>query len=80
VESNMMILACSRKRRGWPLLSSVASVRGCPRVRAPSDYKFLACTGRTIFPSRPSTQICDSSNSSTQLPPPKLAQNEPFLF
>lgn len=74
VESNEMILVSSSKSvRG--LVHPVA--RGCQRCASASvlfcDYKFLACTGRTVSSTRPSTQICDSSNSSTQLPLPKLA-------
>ena len=78
VEGDAAILVSSRKRvrrlAEWLLPSAVqVSVLS-------SDYKFLARTGRTVSSTRPSTQICDSLNSPTQLPPPKLAQIEPFLF
>lgn len=81
VECNEMILVSSSKSvRG--LVHPVA--RGCQRRASESvlfcEYKFLACSGRTVSSTRPSTQTCDSLNSSTQLPLPKLAQNEPFLF
>jgi hypothetical protein len=43
-------------------------------VRA-CDYKFLASAGRTVSSTRPSTQICDSLNHPTQLPPPRLSHS-----
>jgi hypothetical protein len=63
----------SRSFRGCQQRKEDASVRAC-------DYKFLASAGRTVSSTRPSTQICDSLIHPTQLPPPKLAQIEPFLF
>ena len=73
-------------REEWPLLS----VARAPSAVASSGRKVRPCAPATTNFSRAVAALsllhglllktCDSSNHPTQLPPPKLAQIEPFLF